>query len=112
MKTDSPLPEDKKLTIVFRVEPGCLGPHGKDDIDAFCRFAQKEFESSAPMMVKYSVVPRNDKTLPEAEFRIGGRKLSDEKAGKYLDVFNKNLDQILEQLNDQLSDLIDQFLGR
>ena len=42
MKTKLPLPQDKKLTVIFRLEPGCLGPDGEDHVEEFCKFAEKE----------------------------------------------------------------------
>jgi len=41
MKTQLPLPEEQKLAVTYRVEPGCLGPQGVDYIDDFCIFAEK-----------------------------------------------------------------------
>ena len=37
--------QNKKLTLVIRLESGCLGPKGADLIDDFCSVAQKEFDS-------------------------------------------------------------------
>ncbi|MFT6898769.1 MAG: hypothetical protein ACJA13_003196, partial [Paraglaciecola sp.] len=42
MPTSLPLPLYKKLTVTFRVEPGCLGPDGISHIEAFCKFAKRE----------------------------------------------------------------------
>ena len=36
-------PTEKKLTIQIRVEPGCLGPDGKEHIETFCVAAAKIF---------------------------------------------------------------------
>jgi hypothetical protein len=41
---DLPLPMYKKLTVTFRVGPGCLGPDGIDHIEGFCKFAKKEVD--------------------------------------------------------------------
>ena len=35
MKNNLPLPAEKKLMVLFRLEAGCLGPDGKDHIDKF-----------------------------------------------------------------------------
>ena len=63
MKDNLPLPEEKKLTVLFRLEPGCLGPKGVEHIDNFCQLAQKEFKSFHSDFVQWTIVPRIDKSL-------------------------------------------------
>jgi hypothetical protein len=41
---DLPLSMYKKLTVTFRVGPGCLGPDGIDHIEGFCKLAKKEVD--------------------------------------------------------------------
>lgn len=69
-----------KLTLVFRIEPGCLGPDGKDYIEEFCLLVQKAFEQTHQRTVVLEIIPRFDKQLPETEYRLGERGLS--KKGK------------------------------
>ena len=38
----SSLPDEKKLTAIFNLEAGCLGPEGKEHIAQFCVMAQNE----------------------------------------------------------------------
>jgi len=111
MKNNLPLPQDKKLTVLFRVEPGCLGPDGKEYIEEFCSFAQKEVESIDSDFVHWDIVPRHDKSLPEMQYKVGGKRLTHDKAEKYLEIFKKNLDEFEGHLHEKLSLLIGQYLG-
>jgi len=110
MQITLPLAQDKKLTVVFRVEPGCLGPDGKDHVDEFCNFAGKEVESIEPDFVLWNIVPRDDKSLPEMQFRIGNKNLTHDQAEKYLKLFDKSLDDFEENWFETLAVLISKFL--
>lgn len=112
MKTTLPLPQEKKLSILCRVEPGCLGPDGADHIVEFCAFTQKAIESIHSDFVHWSIVPRDDKSLPEMAYQINQKKLNHDKAAKYLALFNKNLDEFEGRLHESLAHLINQYLGR
>lgn len=103
------LPSNKKLTVTFRVEPGCLGPQGKHQIDEFCTFAQKGVESLDSDYVIWSIVPRKDKKLPEIQYNVLGKKMNHDQAEKYLSVFGKSLDEFEGHLDDKLANLIDEF---
>jgi len=105
-----PLARDKKLTVEFRIEPGCLGPDGKKHIDKFCVFAQKETESIDADFVYWILIPRHDKSLPEMQYKINNKILTHDKAAKYLAMFSKDLDEFEAHLNETLSSLIEQFL--
>lgn len=107
-----PLPLYKKLNVLFRVEPGCLGPDGKDHIEGFCKFAKKQVASLHSDFVRWSITPRYDKTLPETEFKTRGKRLDHDKAEKYLLIFGQELEEFEEQFQELLSELIDQYLGR
>ncbi|MCL6416747.1 hypothetical protein MIB92_13890 [Aestuariirhabdus sp. Z084] len=105
------VPQNKKLTLLFRVEPGCLGPEGESHIDEFCVVAQQEFEQISPDFIRFSIVPRRDKSLPENEYRIADKSLSHDQASRYLAHFQENLEELEDQLNELLSHLIDRYLG-
>ena len=112
MSLDLPLPMYKKLTVTFRVEPGCLGPDGADHIENFCKFAKKEVASLDSDFVRWIITPRYDKSLPETEYTTNNKRLDHDKAEKYLQVFSKELDDFEEHLQDKLSVLIDEYHGR
>jgi hypothetical protein len=105
------LPENKKLTVAFRVEPGCLGPTGDQKVDEFCRYAQKEIISLDADYVIWKITPRNDKSLPEMEYMVNGKRLSHEQAARYLAAFEANLGEFEEHLNDKITQFINDFLG-
>jgi len=111
MKINLPLSQDQKLTVVFRVESGCLGPKGQDHVEEFCIFVQKEVESIDSDFVHWEIVPRHDKFLPEMQYKVNNKKLTHDKAAKYLEMFKKNLDAFEEHLHEKLALLIDQHLG-
>lgn len=112
MKNQLPLPQEKKLGVLFRVEPGCLGPAGKDHVDDFCRFAHKEVERIDADFVHWEIIPRYDKTLPETQYGVGNKRLNHDQAAKYLAIFNKQLDEFEGHFHDRLTQLIEQYLGR
>ena len=111
MSVELPLPQDKKLTVIFRIEPGCLGPEGESHIDEFCGFAQKKVELIDADFVHWVLTPRKDKSLPEMQYQVSDKVLSHDQAGRYLDVFKKSLDEFEEHLHDGVTHLIDQYLG-
>lgn len=110
MKYTLPLPKEKKLTVVVRVEPGCLGPRGIDHIEGFCEFAQTQVEPLDADFVHWEIIPRHDKSLPEMEYAAINKKLTHDKADKYLSMFNKSLDTFEDHIHHKLAELIDQFL--
>lgn len=111
MKNNLPLPQDKKLTVVCRIEAGCLGPEGNSHVKDFCSFAQKEVEPIDSDFVHWEITPRHDKSQPEMLYKVNNKKLNHDKAAKYLEIFNKDLDAFEMHLHDKLADLIDQYLG-
>ncbi len=112
MKDNLPLPQDKKLNVVFRVEAGLLGPKGNEYVEAFSKFAENELISLDSDYIHWEIVPRHDKSAPEMEYMINGKKLSHDKAAKYLEVFKQDLDEFELHLARKLSRLVEVFLGR
>ena len=112
MKSSLPLSDDKKLFVIYRVEPGCLGPQGRSHIAEFCLFAETELVSLNSDCIAWSVEPRNDKTLPEMQYTLADRRISPSQAQKYLAVFDKVLDDIECALGDKLDALIEQYMSR
>lgn len=112
MEPSIALPSDKKLEVFYRVEPGCLGPQGKNQIEAFCQFAQTAVTNLDADYVHWNIIPRYDKSLPEMEYKVLSKRLSHQQAQRYLDVFRQELDQFEEHLHERLTDLIEDFLQR
>ena len=112
MKTERPLPRDMKLTVVYRIESGCLGPNGKDHVGKFCSFARSEIESESSAFVDWEIIPRDNSLLPEMQYQIEDKKLSRQQAAKYLEMFRKNLDEFEEDTHSKVAYLIERYMGR
>lgn len=109
MGTSVSLSNEKKLTIIYLVEPGCLGPEGATLIEGFCEFAQNKMSSLDSPFVHWSVVPRYDKSLPEIQYAVTGRGLSQAQANKYLTMLDQNLDDYEGEFADKIATLIGEF---
>ena len=108
----SQLADNKKLTIIFRVEPGCLGPEGDKLIEDFCVYSNSHIQDFEAEMINWQILPRNDKSLEEMQYMLNDKRLSEEKAQRYLNMFNKEISQFEESLHEKIADLIDQFSNR
>ena len=103
----------KQLTIQYRLEAGCLGPSGQDYVEDFCFFAYAKLEEVSNEHVRWEIIPRYDKTLPEFEYTLGKKKkLSRDQAARYLEMLNHNLDKLEGMFEDILSVLIDEFIAK
>ncbi|XOV77346.1 MAG: hypothetical protein ACFHVJ_10320 [Aestuariibacter sp.] len=109
MNVATSLPQDKKLHVLFRVEPGCMGPAGLDHIQEFIKFAQDEVERFHPEFVHWEIVARMNKKLPEMQYKVGNKNLTHDKAARYLDHFDQCLDDFEEELHDLIAELVDKF---
>ena len=111
MPVDQPLPQDKKLNIIFRLESGCLGPDGSNHIDTFCTLAQKQFATIDSGFINWNIIPRQDKSLPEREYKINNKLISRDMAEKYLSLFDRKIDDFECQIDAKIGDIINQYLG-
>ncbi|MBW8190220.1 hypothetical protein K0504_04150 [Neiella marina] len=107
-----PQPEQNKLTLTYRVEPGCLGPDGKDHIEGFCQFANRAVSTLDADFVNWQVIPRYDKSLPEMEFSVRGKSLPRSKAEQYLAAIDADLDEFEAHLGDALVRMIEAYRNR
>lgn len=105
-------PQSQKITVVCRVEPGCLGPDGKQYIEEFCELALRVFMRVNPEHIQWDIIPRYDKTMPEIQYKLGDRVLTSAQADRYLQVCHLTLEKFEEQLNSLLTKLIDHHLDR
>lgn len=112
MELELPLPLYKKMSVTFRVEPGCLGPDGKDHVEGFCKYAKKELKTLHGDFARWVIIPRYDKSLPETEYKTNNKRLDHDKAALYLDAFGQDLDEFEEHFHERLGDLIEEYLGR
>ncbi|WP_409426075.1 hypothetical protein [Pseudoalteromonas sp. RW-H-Ap-1] len=104
------LSDDKKIRLMYRVEPGCLGPDGVDHIEDFCRFANKHIKS--PYYAQLLFLPRYDKQKDERQYSVKNRNLSQVQAKAYLNHFDIDIEEFEEQLDELLTKAIDLYFKR
>lgn len=97
------------MTLLFRIEPGCLGPDGRQHIETFCKLAEQVYLRHPLTGVQFEFVPRYDKQLPEREFLLGERTLNREQAVRLMEHYGHELPHIEAQLDDTLSRLITHY---
>ncbi|MFC3034765.1 hypothetical protein ACFOEE_19855 [Pseudoalteromonas fenneropenaei] len=100
--------EQLTLTIQLRLEPGCMGPNGKQYIEAFCtQQNQQAWQNSFAVL---HVIPRYDKTLPEWEYFLKSKRLNDSQVEAVLTVFNQERQGLEETIEHQIADAVDAFM--
>ena len=87
MNISLPLDDRQKLTVTYRVEPGCLGPEGDSHVDDFCEFAQAQVVELDADFIHWHITPRHNKQEAEMQYNIGIKQLTHDKADKYLQLF-------------------------
>ncbi|WP_278381586.1 hypothetical protein [Pseudoalteromonas distincta] len=102
--------DDKKIRLMYRIEPGCLGPKGAEHVEDFCRFANKHIKS--PFYGQFVFLPRYDKTVDERQYSVNSRNLSLAQARAYLKHFDINIEEFEEQLDELLTKAIDLYFKR
>jgi len=112
MSTDTISKSAIKMTVIFRLEAGCLGPEGKSHIIAFCNFAQKRANKIAPAYIDLKITPRISKDMPEIQYTLNNKGLSTPRVEKYLSLFKDDTDTFEETLNENLILLIEEYFER
>jgi hypothetical protein len=101
-----------KITVICRVEPGCLGPDGANHVEKFCLLAQKEFDKLEPDQVKWQIIPRFDKDKPEIQYKLNDQYLTEDQSNVYLKALKKDPDQFEESLFKLLTESVNHYFGR
>lgn len=101
-----------KITVICRVEPGCLGPDGAGHVESFCKLAQKEFDAIDSDIINWEIIPRFDKSLPELQYKLKGLYLNEEQSEQYLKALRKDPNEFEEALFKQLTVSVNHFFGR
>lgn len=112
MTITSEMSETQKLTLVFRVEPGCLGPEGITYIEDFCQFAQNKLKDYQAEYLITEILPRFDKSISEIIYKINNKTLTQAQASTYLDLFNKETISLEEDLQEKIAELIEEFTAQ
>ena len=84
------LADDKKIRLMYRIEPGCL----------------------APYYGQFLFLPRFDKQKDERQYSVKNRNLSRVQAKAYLNHFEIDIDTFEEQLDELLTKAIDLYFKR
>ncbi|WP_100644607.1 hypothetical protein [Alteromonas facilis] len=106
------LPLYKKMSILIRLEPGCLGPDGKNHIEAFCIHAKSELKSFHGGIIRWSIKPRYDKSLPEIEYQLDKEIALPQRVRSFFAEFNIAFDDFEEALDERLAELIERYFER
>lgn len=101
-----------KITVICRVEPGCLGPTGADHVEAFCKLGQKEFDAIDPDIINWEIIPRFDKSLPELQYKLNGFYLNNGQSELYLKALGKDPEEFEQALFKQLTVSVNHYFGR
>ncbi|MEL4430658.1 hypothetical protein [Shewanella mangrovisoli] len=104
--------QHRTVAVLCRVEPGCLGPDGREHIEAFCALAQQAMKHFAADVVTWTLVPRYDKTLPEMEYSVANKSLSRAQVTQYFNTLGQDVDAFEEAFNDKLTAFINLYLAR
>jgi hypothetical protein len=112
MSATNAFPENRKMTVIFRIEPGSLGPDGVEHVTEFCLFAQTQLQACSVEYLKWFIEPRFDKSLGEINFQLNNKALTQEQAEKYLTVLGESYEHFEDQLENNLEAMIDQYFGR
>ncbi|WP_115720241.1 hypothetical protein [Gallaecimonas mangrovi] len=100
------------LDVTFRIEPGCLGPDGLSHIEDFCQLAQQHFDRLARRYLRWDIIPRYDKALPEMQYSLNGRAISRDKVEKVLNLHQQTVDGLEEKVNQLLDTMINLYFER
>ncbi|MDO6776202.1 MULTISPECIES: hypothetical protein [unclassified Shewanella] len=103
---------ESKLIVLYRLEPGCLGPDGMEHIQIFCDLAQQMLASLDTATCQWFLEPRYNKQLDEMAYCLANNMLSREQATKFMVRFGDDLEQAQEAFEDKLTLLINQYLSR
>ncbi|WP_434926134.1 hypothetical protein ACRWQM_08775 [Shewanella sp. HL-SH5] len=103
---------NSKMVILYRLEPGCLGPDGIDHIEIFCSIAERALQSLNADICQWQLTPRFDKSLDELQYSLAGKILTKDKAAKYVLACDADLAQLEEFFEDKLTELINKYIAR
>lgn len=106
------VPLNQRLTVIYRIEAGCLGPQGDVYIKDFCGYAQKSFDELHIHYVLWNIMPREDKSVVEIQYQIDKKELSRPQAGRYLTRFGENLEEFESLMDDTIAHLVESYFDR
>jgi hypothetical protein len=111
MKCNLPIPNDKKLMVIYRLESDCLGQVGNKQIHEFCHYVTKSVKPVDSDFVVWLLLPRLTPNEHEIEYRVDGKLMTYEQVVKYLAVFNREYSIFEESLNEAVLKQIDRYFS-
>jgi len=109
MDHTQPISEKNLLTLVYRVEPGCLGPEGISQIEDFCQFAQSNISTANHNFLSMEIIPRYDKSISELQYQVNNKTLSQDQVVKYLSIFKQDISSIEDDFHEEIANLIEKY---
>lgn len=104
---------DKRiLTLIYRVEPGCLGPEGVKYVEEFCNFSNEVMAKLGKKGIQYFFTPRYNKLLPEIDYRLLNKPIKSEQLAAYLAQLGQYQEDMEADLGEKVAVMIDQFFSR
>ncbi len=105
-----PLPDNRKLNIIFSLDKSCLGPEDDEPIEAFCLYAMKKVKLGSGNWVNWSVTPKTDSLTKEVSYDIDGKRLLPAQAAQYVERLGGNLKDLEMDFFSKIARLIDLYL--
>ena len=104
--------EKKSIGVLYRLEPGCLGPTGDEHVVPFCELVNKAMPSLHKGTINFQVEPRLDKSAPEISYTFNNKLLSTAQAESCLKALALELGDFEDELHDKMTHLTGQYLAR
>lgn len=104
--------DNKQLDIIYQVEHGCLGSQGDTLIEAFCTFATKKLNAKDSNNFNYSIQSRLNIHQHHIHYQINNKRLNREQIIQLLALIQIDIQHFEDQLDEQIVEIIEEFLGR
>lgn len=101
---------NRVMTLVYRVEPGCLGPDGIKYVEEFCNHSNKVM-AQWQEAIQFFFTPRYDKSRPEVEYKLLGKTMKREQVESYIERLGITLEDFEADLGEKTAELIEAFMA-
>jgi len=105
-----PLPDNRKLNIIFSLDKSCLGPKEDEPIEEFCLYAMKKIKLGSDDWINWSATPKTVSLAKEVSYHINGKTLLPAQATQYIERLGGNLKDLEMDFFSKTARLIDLFL--
>lgn len=102
---------DRVLTLIYRVEPGCLGPEGIKYVEDFCNYSNGTMALLGQGVIQFFFTPRYDKSRPEIEYRLLSKAVKQEQLETYFLRLGATQDEFEGTLGEKIAEMIEQFMN-